>query len=85
MSLNIETLEKLIKALDKSINIYYSYKEYKNKYLVETIAAGVIRNFKISYENSWKLIARWLDENISSDTSHKLRKKDYLGLQANIF
>ena len=79
------TLEKSIKALEKSINIYYSYKEDENKDLIETISSGVIQNFEIAYENSWKLIARWLDENISADTSHKTTKKDYSGLQASIF
>lgn len=49
MSLNLETLEKSIKALEKSINIYYSYKEDENKDLIETISSGVIQNFEIIY------------------------------------
>ena len=85
MTLNFETLEKLIKALEKSINVYYSYKEDENKDLIDTISAGIIQNFEIAYENSWKLIAKWLDENISADTSYKTTKKDYSDLQANIF
>ena len=85
MSLNLETLEKSIKALEKSINIYYSYKEDENKDLIETISSGVIQNFEIAYENSWKLIARWLDENISADTSHKNKKKRIIQTCRRIF
>ena len=85
MSLNLETLEKSIKALEKSINIYYSYKEDENKDLIETISSGVIQNFEIAYENSWKLIARWLDENISADTSHKTTKKGLFRLAGEYF
>ena len=85
MALNVETLEKSIKALEKSINVYYSYKEDENKDLIDTISLGVIHNFKIAYENSWKLIARWLDENISADTSHKTTKKGLLKLAGEYF
>lgn len=85
MSLNLETLEKSIKTLEKSINIYYSYKEDENKDLIETISSGVIQNFEIAYENSWKLIARWLDENISADTSHKTTKKGLFRLAGEYF
>ncbi|MCZ9996801.1 nucleotidyltransferase substrate binding protein [Brachyspira hyodysenteriae] len=85
MPLNVETLEKSIKALEKSINVYYSYKEDENKDLIDTISLGVIHNFKIAYENSWKLMARWLDENISADTSHKTTKKGLFSLCRRIF
>lgn len=85
MSLNLETLEKSIKALEKSIKVYYSYKEDDNKDLIETISAGIIQNFEIAYENSWKLIARWLDENISADTSHKTTKNGLFRLAGEYF
>lgn len=85
MALNVATLEKSIKALEKSINVYYSYKEDENKDLIDTISLGVIHNFKIAYENSWKLIARWLDENISADTSHKTTKKGLFRLAGEYF
>ncbi|MEI0485170.1 nucleotidyltransferase substrate binding protein [Brachyspira intermedia] len=85
MALNVETLEKSIKALEKSINVYYSYKEDENKDLIDTISAGIIQNFKIAYENSWKLMARWLDENISADTSHKTTKKGLFKLAGEYF
>ena len=85
MALNVETLEKSIKALEKSINVYYSYKEDENKDLIDTISLGVIHNFKIAYGNSWKLIARWLDENISADISHKTTKKGLFKLAGEYF
>ena len=85
MPLNFETLEKLIKALEKSINVYYSYKEDENKDLIDTISAGIIQNFEIAYENSWKLIAKWLDENISADTSYKTTKKGLFRLAGEYF
>ena len=53
--------------------------------MIETISSGVIQNFEIAYENSWKLIARWLDENISADTSHKTTKKGLFRLAGEYF
>ena len=85
MPLNVETLEKSIKALEQSINVYYRYKEDDNKDLVETISSGVIQNFEIAYENSWKLIARWLDENVSADTSHKTTRNGLFRLAGEYF
>ncbi|ASJ20259.1 HI0074 family nucleotidyltransferase substrate-binding subunit [Brachyspira hampsonii] len=85
MSLNLEALEKSVKALEKSINVYYCYKEDENKDLIETISSGIIQNFEIAYENSWKLIARWLDKNISADTSYKTTKKGLFRLAGEYF
>ncbi|WP_297205934.1 HI0074 family nucleotidyltransferase substrate-binding subunit [uncultured Brachyspira sp.] len=85
MSLNIESLEKSITALEKSINVYYSYKTDKNYDLVDTISSGVIQNFEIAYENSCKLISRWLDENVSADISHKTTRKGLFRLAGEYF
>ena len=85
MSLNIESLEKSITALEKSINVYYSYKTDKNYDLVDTISSGVIQNFEIADENSCKLISRWLDENVSADISHKTTRKGLFRLAGEYF
>ena len=53
--------------------------------MIDTISAGIIQNFEIAYENSWKLMARWLDENISADTSHKTTKKGLFRLAGEYF
>ncbi|WP_295158745.1 HI0074 family nucleotidyltransferase substrate-binding subunit [uncultured Brachyspira sp.] len=85
MSLNFEKLEKSIKSLEKSINVYNLYKDDKNIDLVNTISSGIIQNFEIAYENSWKLMAKWLDENVSSDSSHKTTRKGLFKLAGEYF
>ena len=33
--------------------------------LVETLRAGVVQNFEVAYEQTWKMMKRWLEMNAS--------------------
>lgn len=51
--------------------------------LRETVRAGVIRNFKVAYESSWKFIQRWLRENSTPTEADSPRtRKDLFRLAA---
>lgn len=67
MALNLESLKKSIDTLERSLQ---AYKDVMALHLAEniqeTIRSGIIQNFEVCYEQSWKMIKRWLDENIGS-------------------
>ena len=63
MSLQLDSLVKSINILERSIKTANRVDD-SDKDLQETVRAGVIHNFEITYEISWKMIKRWLKENI---------------------
>ena len=34
----------------------------------ETLKAGVIQQFEVAYEQSWKMMKRWIEENVGAET-----------------
>ncbi len=82
--LELEALENSILALDNSIEVYKKiYDINKNdKKLVDTLRSGVIQNFEVSFEQSWKFIVRWLNENVSYGIAQGVSKKELFRLAA---
>ena len=63
MSLQLDSLVKSIDILERSIKTANRVDD-SDEDLQETVRAGVIHNFELAYEVSWKMIKRWLKENI---------------------
>lgn len=56
-----------LNALQRSLRVYdreCSRREVDEE-LTDTLAGGVIQSFETAYEQAWKSMKRWLDENIS--------------------
>ncbi len=67
MALDLTSLEKSVKGLSDSIE---SYNSLQSKYQltekdISTLQAGVIQNFEVAYEQCWKFMKRWIEENDS--------------------
>lgn len=65
MNLQLDSLAKSIEALERSIKTASRF-ETSGKDLQETLRAGVIQNFEVAYEQAWKMMERWLENNIGS-------------------
>lgn len=63
MSLQLDSLAKSIDILERSIKTANRVDD-SDEDLQETVRAGVIQHFKVAYELSWKMMKRWLEENI---------------------
>lgn len=81
MILNLDSLKDSINALDRSIKVYNKIQNDDND-LILTVRAGVIQNFEIAFEQSWKFIQRWLNENINPDITSGITKKELFRLAA---
>ncbi|MBC8205463.1 nucleotidyltransferase substrate binding protein [bacterium] len=75
MPFDLTSLEKSIRALEKSIAAAQSDNNAFNDDIKETLRAGVIRNFETAYEQCWKFIQRWIRENRSPEEADYLRTR----------
>ena len=63
MPLLLDGLAKSIGALERSAKVAGAL-DTANADLEATVRAGVIQNFEVAYEQSWKMMKRWLARNI---------------------
>ena len=83
--LNTSSLKKAIDALTRSLNIVGKRQKEMGDDLFETVKAGVIQNFEVAYELSWKFIQRWIKENRTpEDATHPRTRKDLFRLAARL-
>lgn len=78
MSLDITSLKKAVDALERSLRVADENATSEDENLLETLQAGVIQNFEVAYEQSWKFIQRWLKENQSPDEADYPRTRKEL-------
>ena len=81
MSLQLDSLTKSIDSLERSVKTA-SRVDDSDEDLLETVRAGVIQHFEVAYEQSWKLMQRWLQENIGADYVNGLDRSDFYRLAA---
>ena len=81
MSLQLDSLEKAINALERSIKTSGSMENWDDD-LQDTVRAGVIHNFEVAYELCWKIMKRWLGENIGKTYVDGITRKDLFRLAA---
>ena len=83
MALILESWQKSIDSLERSIKAYaLAVKLSLESDIIESIQAGVIQNFEIVYEQSWKMIKRWLSINIGNEYVDGINRKELFRLAA---
>jgi nucleotidyltransferase substrate binding protein (TIGR01987 family) len=65
MPLELESLRKAVDALQRSLVVAEKGMDSTSEDLQDTIRSGVIQNFEVAYEQSWKFVQRWLSDNRS--------------------
>jgi nucleotidyltransferase substrate binding protein (TIGR01987 family) len=81
MQLNLSSLRKAVAALAQSIHVFEQYDD-KSSELYDTLRSGVIQNFEVAYELSWKFMKRWLEMNISPDIVTGVSRKEFYRIAA---
>ena len=81
MNLHLNSLTKSIDALERSVNTASSL-DTSDDDLRETVRAGVIQNFEVAYEQCWKMMKRWLEENIGSTYVDGVTRRELFRLAA---
>jgi nucleotidyltransferase substrate binding protein (TIGR01987 family) len=66
MALELESLRKAIGALERSLRVAEEQASGSDVDLKETLRAGVVQNFEVAYEQTWKMMKRWLETNVGA-------------------
>jgi nucleotidyltransferase substrate binding protein (TIGR01987 family) len=84
MKLDLSSLKKAIASLKKSINSYQVLRGNSTltKEDIETVKAGVIQNFEVAYEQCWKFMKRWIEENVSSGVVDGVTRRELFRVSA---
>src|SRR6056297_2314390 len=75
MVLNLQSLSKSIGALRTSIETSEKNWNSISKDMQDILRAGVIQNFEVAYEQSWKMLQRWIKNNISPEEAEHPRTR----------
>ncbi len=87
MSLELESLRKSVAALEEALDTETRFSATPDEPLHNTLRAGVVQGFEVAYEQSWKMLLRWLRENLGPDVEEQLRTRRDLfrqGAQAGL-
>ena len=68
MAFDLSSLDASIQALERSLQVVGDSAQWTALPLKvqEAVRAGVIQNFEVAYEQSWKMMRRWLESNSTS-------------------
>jgi nucleotidyltransferase substrate binding protein (TIGR01987 family) len=84
MALDLSSLQRSVVALGNSLNSYsHSLANPSlNAQDRDTLKAGVIQNFEVAYELSWKFMKRWLEANAPGQIIDSLTMKELFRMSA---
>jgi nucleotidyltransferase substrate binding protein (TIGR01987 family) len=74
----LSQLEKAHNALQRSVAIWDRVAKQDDKDLTDTTRSGVVQNFEVAYEQSWKVLRRWMMHYLGvTDTEITQRRQLY--------
>jgi len=77
--LDISPLINAINALADGVEAYQEGKKNSatKANTLNTLQSGVIQNFEVTYELSWKFMKRWLEKNINPSVTLGISRKEF--------
>lgn len=82
MQISLGQLEKSLSALQKAIVIWDRVAMGLDTDLIDTTRSGVIQNFEVAYEQSWKTLRRWMMYYLSVTDSDIVQRRQLYRLAA---
>ena len=76
MKLELTSLESATASLERSINASTTFEASLPPEIKETVRSGIIQNFEVAYELSWKMMKRWLETNISAESVDGVTRRE---------
>ena len=82
MTVSLNQLEKAHAALQRAIAVHDRVLPGSDIDLIATTRSGVIQNFEVVYEQSWKVLRRWMMYYLSVQDSEIMQRRQLYRLAA---
>lgn len=82
MKLDFSSLEGAANTLERSVKAAAAHAASIPRELQETVRSGIIQNFEVAYELSWKMIKRWLESNVGPGSADGVTRRELFRLAA---
>jgi nucleotidyltransferase substrate binding protein (TIGR01987 family) len=76
MKLELTSLENATASLERSIHAASTFAATLPPELNDTVRSGIIQNFEVAYELSWKMMRRWLEANLSAESVDGVTRRE---------
>lgn len=82
MQISFNQLEKALIALQTADKIWHRAEQGSDTELTETARSGTIQNFEVAYEQSWKLLKRWMAHYLGVQDSEITQRRQLFRIAA---
>ena len=84
MLLDLTSLTKAVNALHEALQVASTidFSNPAQSSLYKVVQSGVIQNFEVAYEVSWKMMKRWIELNVSSVVVDGVSRRELFRLAA---
>lgn len=82
MALELDSLSKSVEVLRRSLQVVEVNESRADDDMLYTLRSGVIQNFEVAYEQCWKMMKRWLDNNLGSAYVDGVTRRELFRLAA---
>lgn len=82
MNLDFSSLQQSVQALRHSLDESLALLPSLSPVMQNTVKSGVIQHFEVAYEQCWKSMKRWLENNLNPESVDGVTRKELFRLAA---
>ena len=76
MPLDLSSLDHAVEALQRSVRAVEAYEASLPPDLRETVRSGLVQNFEVAYEQSWKSMRRWIEMEVETGSVDGVSRRE---------
>lgn len=82
MKLDFTSLEQSVHSLRRSLDEVTPLLDSLSPVMQDTVKSGIIQHFEVAYEQCWKAMKRWLENNVTRELVDSASRRELFRLAA---